>query len=155
MKVLVNQEQDQVPLTEEQLAALKGAVLRCLEQAGLDDPLEVSVTLVDNPSIKALNRQYRDLDEPTDVLSFPLETPQSIKSLQARGELLLLGDIVISVEKCQQQARTFGHSLRRELAYLAVHGALHLLGYDDQDKPGAQEMARLGEQVMQAEGISR
>ena len=84
--------------------------------------LEVSVTFTDNEGIRALNRTYREIDRATDVLSFPLfEETETEKQL---------GDIVLSLERCREQANEFGHSFERECAFLTVHSTLHLLGYD-------------------------
>ena len=83
---------------------------------------EVSVTFADNEGIRAINREYRNIDAPTDVLSFPL--------FEEQGGKKQLGDIVLSLEKCAAQAEEFGHSFERECAFLTVHSTLHLLGYD-------------------------
>jgi len=94
---------------------------------------EVSIVLTDDEEIHALNRDYRGVDRPTDVLSFPLlEGEDGAVRLDAypEGEPVALGDIVISLERAREQADEYGHSLSRELAFLTVHGILHLLGYD-------------------------
>jgi probable rRNA maturation factor len=83
---------------------------------------EVSVTFADNEGIQAINREYRQIDAPTDVLSFPL--------FEEQGGKKQLGDIVLSLERCAAQAEEFGHSFERECAFLTVHSTLHLLGYD-------------------------
>ena len=83
---------------------------------------EVSVTFADNEGIRAINREYREIDAPTDVLSFPLFEESAGKKQ--------LGDIVLSLERCAAQAEEFGHSFERECAFLTVHSTLHLLGYD-------------------------
>ena len=83
---------------------------------------EVSVTFADNEGIRAINREYRQIDAPTDVLSFPL--------FEDQGGKKQLGDIVLSLERCAAQAEEFGHSFARECAFLTVHSTLHLLGYD-------------------------
>ena len=83
---------------------------------------EVSVTFADNEGIRAINREYRQIDAPTDVLSFPL--------FEEQGGKKQLGDIVLSLERCAAQAEEFGHSFERECAFLTVHSTLHLLGYD-------------------------
>lgn len=99
----------------------------------LDDATEVDVTIVDDEEIHALNRDYRGVDRPTDVLSFALdeEAEESDEpELVDAPEEHLLGDIIISAETAQRQGEEFGHGLEREIVYLAVHGLLHLLGYD-------------------------
>jgi probable rRNA maturation factor len=98
---------------------------------GLQPEIELSLTFTDDAHIRELNRVYRDLDEPTDVLSFSqLEGGEAF--VQAPSGVLTLGDIVISVETAERQATAQAHSLADEVAHLAVHGALHLLGYDHQ-----------------------
>lgn len=106
--------------------ALKLLVRRAIEATlayeGVDAHCEVSVTFADNEGIRAINRDYRQIDAPTDVLSFPLfEESKAGKQL---------GDIVLSLERCHEQAEEFGHSFERECAFLTVHSTLHLLGYD-------------------------
>lgn len=93
---------------------------------------EVSVTLVDGETIKDLNREYRNVDKVTDVLSFPMDFGFDLDL-----PILMLGDVVINLEKIKEQASEFGHSDERELSYLTVHSILHLLGYDhieDEDR---------------------
>ena len=92
---------------------------------------EVSVTFVDNKKIHKLNLEHREKDKPTDVLSFPMWEKEELADGSAfEGHAVMLGDIIISAEKAVQQAEEYGHSLERELAFLSVHSALHLLGYD-------------------------
>ncbi len=90
---------------------------------------EVSVTFVDNPYIQSLNKQFRNKDVPTDVLSFPM-TKNGAYEVDPETNAQILGDIVISMEKVIDQSEIYGHSMRREIAYLVAHGMLHLLGYD-------------------------
>ena len=101
---------------------VRRAVAATLEFEGITDPAEVSVTFTDNGGIRALNRDYRGIDRETDVLSFPL--------FEKAGDTRLLGDIVLSLEKCAAQGEEFGHGFMRECAFLTVHSTLHLLGYD-------------------------
>lgn len=115
---------------------------------------EVSVTLTDNAYIQTLNKKYRQIDRPTDVLSFALnegEEPQ----ITGVPEFNVLGDIVLSVERAKEQAAEYGHSLRREIAFLTVHGMLHLLGYDHIEDTDRLEMEREQEAVMEKLGIAR
>ena len=115
---------------------------------------EVSVTLTDNAYIQTLNKKYRQIDRPTDVLSFALnegEEPQ----ITGTPEFNVLGDIVLSVEQAKEQAAEYGHSLRREIAFLTVHGMLHLLGYDHIEEDDRLEMEREQKAVMERLGIAR
>lgn len=105
------------------------AVCAALESEGVDPAAEVSVLLTTDPMIQSLNARYRGIDQSTDVLSFCQHSHEDLRPFP--GQPLLLGDIVISVDTAARQAVERSHSLQKELAVLAVHGALHLLGYDD------------------------
>ncbi|HHY67375.1 MAG TPA: rRNA maturation RNase YbeY, partial [Alicyclobacillus sp.] len=110
--------------------------------------------LVDDERIHELNRDYRGVDRPTDVLSFAMREGEG-EPVQTEEGRELLGDIVISVETAERQANQYGHSLRRELAFLAVHGFLHLLGYDHQSPEQERVMFGKQEEVLSALGIMR
>lgn len=130
------------------------------EVYGLEPRAEVSVVLADDAYIHSLNRQYRGKDTPTDVLSFAMNEPcageQEPAIAQAPAELeILLGDIIISLDTAARQAEEFGHSLERELAYLTVHGMLHLLGYDHEVQADQAEMRQEEEHVLTQLGITR
>lgn len=104
-----------------------------LELEGIKHDLDIYITLTNNEEIHKINKEYRDVDRPTDVLSFPMFERDEISKL--REEKLddveeILGDIIISIPKVKEQAEEYGHSYERELAYLTTHGMLHLLGYD-------------------------
>ena len=119
----------------------------------MDCPYEaqVSILITDDDEIHRINLEQRQIDRPTDVLSFPMvnyETPGD------SGELLL-GDIVISADKVAAQAEEYGHSRRREYAFLIAHSMLHLMGYDHMTPEDAAEMERLQEEILQQLGISR
>ncbi|CDD55820.1 rRNA maturation RNase YbeY [[Bacteroides] pectinophilus] len=129
--------------------------------------VEVNVLLTDNESIHETNREYRGVDAPTDVLSFPMidyEAPADFAFLEDSpvedyfdpdtGELLL-GDIVISVEKVMEQAEKYGHSVKRELAFLVAHSMLHLFGYDHMEPDEAEVMEDKQNQILLNIGITR
>ena len=119
--------------------------------AGLQ--VEVSVALVDDRTIARLNRRFRGKEGPTDVLSFPMaETPDEP---QPEGGCVLLGEVIISVPRALEQAARYGHSPQRELAYLAVHGCLHLLGYDHHDPASRRIMRAREEAALAACGLTR
>ena len=127
---------------------------KAAEVYGLSEQTEVSIVLVDDEYICELNRQYRDKDVPTDVLSFALnegDEPAIIDDPAA----MLLGDIVISLETAARQAEEFGHGLERELAYLTLHGMLHLLGYDHETEEERVEMRNEEEYILSQLGITR
>lgn len=117
---------------------------------------EVSINFVNNSEIQEINRNYRQLNKPTDVLSFAMQE-QADDELDIVGEdiPLVLGDIVISVEKAEEQAKDYDHSLERELGFLTVHGFLHLLGYDHMDKEDELKMFKRQEEILGEFGIER
>lgn len=115
---------------------------------------EVSVTLTDNAYIHRLNKQYRGIDRPTDVLSFAFNESEE-PEIEGGMEVDMLGDLIISVERAEEQAADFGHSVRREMAFLTVHGMLHLLGYDHMEDEEREEMEAEQRFVMENLGISR
>ena len=115
---------------------------------------EVSVTLTNNAYIHTLNKEYRGIDRPTDVLSFALNESEEPEMVDA-PEVNVLGDLIISVERAEEQAADYGHSLRREVAFLTVHGMLHLLGYDHMEEQEREEMENEQRFVMEKLGISR
>ena len=128
---------------------IRDVVMSALRIEGYPQPPDVSVALVDDAYIRMLNREYRGVDQPTDVLAFPMEGDGGGRGAPA------LGDIVISLERARDQARQFKHPIRREVALLAVHGVLHLLGYEDDTEAGASAMwsrqKRLLEQILGTE----
>ena len=142
-------------------ALIRRAIRTVLEEEGMDLPCEISVLLTDDEGIHQTNLEMRGVDRPTDVLSFPMfelqpgELPDEMDADPATG-LIPLGDMVLSMERVEQQAKEFGHSRRRELCYLVVHSVLHLLGYDhlDEGEMKAQMRAR-EEAIMAALGIER
>ena len=109
-----------------------------LKNESFELPAEISVSFVDNDEIKQINKDFREKDQPTDVLSFPLFEKGEYEADPASGSVML-GDVVISVEKAVEQADMFGHSLQREIAFLTVHSMLHLLGFDH-EKGGIEEV---------------
>ena len=110
-------------------SAIRRAICQTLKYEGFPYDAEVSVTLTDNRYIRKLNREYRGIDRATDVLSFPMYDGGIFDDNECRLGALL-GDIVISVERAEEQAEELGHSSVREIAFLAIHSTLHLLGYD-------------------------
>jgi probable rRNA maturation factor len=110
---------------------LREAIETTLDFEDFQNVCEVSVTFTDNEGIRELNKKFRQMDKPTDVLSFPLFDYEGDCEEPPIDDMISnLGDIVISLEKAQEQANEFGHSFKREVAFLAVHSMLHLLGYD-------------------------
>ncbi|VBB06082.1 endoribonuclease ybey [Lucifera butyrica] len=138
-----------------QMEQMVNAVLKkTAEVYGLEEGSEVSVILVDDEYIKELNAAYRGKDMATDVLSFALNEGEEPEIIDGPQETLL-GDIVISIETARRQSEEYGHSLERELAYLTVHGMLHLLGYDHEEEAAKEEMRTEEEHVLSSLGLVR
>ena len=135
LRIYFENSQDKERVTYAVKMLAREAILATLEHETVKENCEVSVTFTDNEGIRAINREYRELDKPTDVLSFPLfET--------AADGTKMLGDIVLSLEKCREQAAEFGHSFERECAFLTVHSTLHLLGYDHETSEADEQDMR-------------
>ncbi|MBO5010127.1 MAG: rRNA maturation RNase YbeY [Clostridia bacterium] len=117
---------------------LRRAVLATLEHEGVPFAAEVSITLCDNEYIRELNKKHRNKDSATDVLSFPLYD-FTTEELYGEEEVVSLGDIVISLERAKEQAKEIGHTFLEEVAFLAIHSTLHLLGYDHERSPEDDE----------------
>ncbi|KLU65986.1 MULTISPECIES: rRNA maturation RNase YbeY [Desulfosporosinus] len=143
-----------IELRDELTELLERAIQEGIRSAAGPEEAEVSLILVDNQRIHELNRDYRGVDRPTDVLSFALQE-ETDEEPDSEFEDDMLGDIVISVERAREQATEYGHSLKREIVYLAVHGTLHLLGYDHENDADKQEMRAKEEEVMAAIGLER
>ena len=140
-------------VTEEILKTMEAAANYCLELEGIDEArTEISVTFVEAEEIRQLNRDYRENDKVTDVLSFPQF--DDLNDIPDFGEICL-GDVVICKERAAEQAEEFGHSFEREIIYLFTHSILHLLGYDHMEEEEKQEMRAREEEVMTHLGIGR
>ena len=148
----ITNEQEKIEFLPEYEELIKKAVEGTLAYEGIDRNCEISVTFTDNESIRELNREYRDIDRETDVLSFPME---DMDELDGDGDVVL-GDVVISLEKAKEQAEEYGHSLEREISFLCVHSCLHLLGYDHETgEEDEKEMFGKQEEIQQKIGQER
>lgn len=163
LELVWNNEQDQFEITEELIALLESILQKAGEAEGVEDG-EVDLTFVDDEAIHELNREYRGIDRPTDVLSFAmhevtndeLEIIYELDEGEEQGNVPdVLGDIIISVPRAKLQSEEYGHSLERELGFLFVHGFLHLLGYDHQDETSEAEMMGKQEAVLAEVGLTR
>lgn len=129
------------------------------ERLEIEDSAEMSVTLVDNDEIQTINKEYRGKDQPTDVISFAIEdeAEEDIFDLDLSQFDIprQLGDIIISFDRLQEQAQSYGHSIERELGFLCVHGFLHLNGYDHQNEADEKEMFSLQESILEEFGLER
>ena len=117
-----------------------------------DTELEFSIIIVDNKRIHEINKQYRNIDRPTDVITFALEDDESIIN---GSDNRMLGDIYISLDRAHEQAKEYGHSFKRELSFLAVHGFYHLLGYDHQTEEEEKIMFGKQEEILEEFNIKR
>lgn len=163
LQLVWNNEQEEFVISDNLISLLE----RILQQAGTIEGVtdgEVDLTFVDDVQIHELNKEYRGIDRPTDVLSFAMhettdEELQIIYELDEGDEAGnvpdVLGDIIISVPRAKLQSEEYGHSLERELGFLFVHGFLHLLGYDHQDEASEAEMMGKQEAVLAEVGLTR
>lgn len=134
---------------------LKKCIEAALAAEHVNAPCEINVLVADNPTIRAINKAYRNIDKETDVLSFPMfqfepgKLPEDLSEyLDPETGLLPLGDMAISYEKAKAQAEEFGHSVKRELGYLTIHSILHLLGYDHVDEGPMKKQMRAREEAI-------
>ena len=148
-------------VSDEKKALIRRVIRTALAMQGVDFPCEVDVLVTNDAGIHQINRDMRQVDAPTDVLSFPEfeltpgELPDQEDADPGTG-LVPLGDMVLSMERVQAQAKEYGHSNRRELAYLVVHSVLHLLGYDHLDEGPMKAQMREREETIMAElGLER
>ena len=135
---------------QEDYSYLDGVIKRTLEKEEALNSI-FSIIFIDNEQIRKINATYRGIDRETDVISFAFEDAKDDFSLTKR----VLGDLYISIPKMQEQAKSYGHSEKRELAFLTVHGLLHLLGYDHQTPEEEEKMFGLQKEILDEEGISR
>lgn len=156
MKIFIDyiNEQDKLSPPEDFEKLVEDCTRAALEEEEIEDDAEVSVTLVDNARIHELNSEFREIDRETDVLSFPLGDENGFE-VDPDKDAILLGDIVISLEKAQTQAEEYGHSFRREVAFLLTHSLFHLLGYDHTTEDEEKEMFAKQEKVLTKLGITR
>ena len=145
---------------------IRDVIEEAMDYEGCPYEAEVSVVLTDNPSIQEINRDYRQIDRPTDVLSFPMvdyERPADFCGLEEQAEdyfnpetgELMLGHIIVSVDKVEEQAEKYGHSQARELAFLVAHSMLHLFGYDHMEEEERLVMERKQAEILERRGYRR
>ena len=153
MEIEIRREPEMLAVSDADITAVRRAIETVGRLYGAEDA-EVSVTLTDDAHIHELNRIYRAVDRPTDVLSFALTESEEPEIVGAQGHDVL-GDLVISLEHVAAQAEEYGHSPLRELSFLTVHGMLHLLGYDHMEEEERLEMEEEQRYVMEELGIQR
>ena len=158
--MIINLENDQtrIDLADSVLERLQQGLQAVAQLNALEEDAEVDVTIVDDEEIHALNRDYRGMDKPTDVLSFALDEEAEDSDepeLIGGPEEHLYGDIIISAETALRQAEEYGHGLEREMTYLAVHGMFHLLGYDHMTDDDKAVMREMEEKIMKKVHLER
>lgn len=155
LKIYYDNSQNKIHVTRSLHRLCRRAIKAALTYEKVDFDCEVSVTFTDNEGIRELNREYRSKDSATDVLSFPLNDFAAGEEVD-KSMPVALGDIVLSLERASEQAEDFGHSFKREVAFLCVHSVLHLLGYDHElsDEDDA-DMRRRQNEIMRILRITR
>ena len=133
----------------------EAVVSASLEHESFPYEAEVNLTLTDNEGIHAINKEYRQIDRPTDVLSFPMLSDENEDDFNPDTGEVMLGDIIISVDKVKEQAIEYGHSEKREFAFLITHSMLHLFGYDHMEADEAAVMEEHQRKILDALGITR
>lgn len=148
MQIISNDEHGL--LTDAQVELVESILMHAALEEDIEEPSELSVTFLTNDEIQTINREWRGKDAPTDVISFAFDEmgEEEMDFMLDEDEPRLLGDLLISVERCREQAADYGHSFERELGFLAIHGFLHLLGYDHMTPEEEAEMTARQEQVL-------
>ncbi len=152
MEIIFDDRQTYKKIDEDILDKVERVMLAVLDYEDYDDNYEVSLSFIDNEEIRNLNRDFRNIDRGTDVLSFPM---LSDDEFDIEYEEESLGDIVISIQRADEQAEEFDHSLEREICFLVCHSMFHLLGYDHMEEEEAKDMHRREEEVLNGLDITR
>lgn len=155
LRIYFENEQEKYRVSYNLKMLLREAIETTLDFEDFQNVCEVSVTFTDNEGIRELNKKFRQIDKPTDVLSFPLFDFEGDCEEPPIDEIISnLGDIVISLERAKEQAEEFGHSFKREVAFLTVHSMLHLLGYDhERSEEEDREMRAKQSEIMRIMGL--
>lgn len=156
MKIYIDcsDEQDKLSPPDNIAELIERCTSAALEEENIEDDAEISVTFVDNERIRELNKEFRDIDRETDVLSFPLGGDEGYE-VNPDTDAILLGDIVISLERAKTQSEEYDHSYVREVAFLITHSLFHLLGYDHITPEEEKEMFEKQEKVLTKLNITR
>jgi len=163
--VEIDNRQDKIEITQNIEKIILDCINRALDLEGFNSKLLISIILVDNDTIRDINLQYRDIDRVTDVLSFPmldieaghrdLDPDDFVSDIDPESGAIILGDIILALEKAKEQAEEYGHSFQRELGFLVVHGVLHLLGYDHMEERDRELMRSREEIILEAVNLHR
>lgn len=165
--IFIDNRQDKIEVTEKLKNIIETVIQHALKEEKVEIPCEISIIFIDNEEIRDINRENRNIDRVTDVLSFPmLSYPNGrvFKEVYLNYEFessdlddgnLVLGDIALSLEKAKEQSIEFGHSFLREAAYLTVHSVLHLLGYDHMEEEEKEIMRKREEEILNRFALTR
>lgn len=162
----IENRQSKLEVKEDINCLIESVINEALNYENFKKPYEVSVVFTDNEGIRDINKQFRGIDKETDVLSFPMldfdegyeedgEIEIDIEDINPESGCVVLGDIVISLEKAYEQSQEYGHSFEREVAFLVVHSVLHLLGYDHEEDEDRVIMREKEENILSKLGITR
>lgn len=161
MGVYIENLQDKVEIKDDIIKLMNESVEIIMENEKFTDAYNIDVMIVDNERIRQINSEYRNIDKPTDVLSFPIvdmydrEIKTSLGDIDKDEGAIVLGDIVISIEKAVEQALEYGHSLEREIIFLLTHGVYHLLGYDHDNEEREKKMLGKQNAVLDKMGLKK
>lgn len=165
--IYVDDRQDKIEVTDEFIKKLESVINFALKEEEVSIDCEISMLFVDNEEIRSINNETREIDRSTDVLSFPMldyENKKVFKEIYKDnnfdatfmdGEELVLGDIVLSLERTLEQSKEYNHSFEREACYLVVHSVLHLLGYDHMEDEDKKIMRKREEEILGKLDITR
>jgi probable rRNA maturation factor len=159
--IIIENEQNKVIIDEKINILITKTIELCMKSEKLDKDYEVSVVIVDDEEIREINKQHRDIDKSTDVLSFPMVEFVNGELISDEGDYdmdideLMLGDIVISAETAVRQSAEYGHSFEREIAFLTAHSCFHLLGYDHMEEDEELIMTGKQEAILREIGLTR
>lgn len=165
--IFLDNRQDKIEMTEDLENKIEDIIEYTLKEEGVNIPFEISIIFIDNKEIRKINKEQRDIDKATDVLSFPMldyEDGKIFKEMYLDYEFdfcdlnegnLVLGDMALSLEKAAEQAEEYGHSFIREVMYLVVHSILHLLGYDHMEEKDKVLMRKREEEILNKFNINR
>jgi probable rRNA maturation factor len=156
MTLVIDSIDETNSLSDQELIQIENILSFASKKQNVEQGSEISITFVTNESIQEINREYRQKDYPTDVISFAMEELGEGEVKVVGGDMpRVLGDIIISIPKAKEQAEEYGHSFMRELSFLAVHGFLHLLGYDHETEEDEKEMFSLQRVILDEYGLKR
>lgn len=156
MTLVIDSIDETNSLDDNQILQIENVLAFASKKQNVEPGSELSITFVSNERIKEINRDYRQKDKPTDVISFAMEElGEGEIEIVGVEQPRILGDIIISIPKAKEQAEEYGHSFLRELSFLAIHGFLHLLGYDHETEEDEKEMFSIQREILDEYGLKR